>query len=100
MLLEMISVGRSAANFSFKHLRLTVPERGNQVLSKSKKSSSGRKRRLPAPSYGFDINFYRNPACGQFAIAAPDPFDGRTRTTSSPRRRRPTSMMSSRGLAA
>ena len=50
--------------------------RGNQVQRKSKKSSIGRKRRLPPPSHGFDINFCRNPACGQFAIA-PDPFDGR-----------------------
>lgn len=48
----------------------------------SKKSSSaGPVRRLPPPSFGFDINFCRNPACGQFAIP-PDPYDGRGRSRS------------------
>ena len=45
----------------------------------SKKSSVGQKRRLPPPSFGIDLNFCRNPACGQFAIR-PDPFDGRGRS--------------------
>lgn len=49
------------------------------MQGKSKKSSIGRRRRLPPPSHGFDINFCRNPTCGQFAIT-PDPFDGRGRS--------------------
>lgn len=45
----------------------------------SKKSSVGRRRRLPPPSFGLDINFCRNASCSQFAVA-PDPFDGRGRS--------------------
>ena len=45
----------------------------------SRKSSVGRRRRLPPPSLGIDINFCRNASCSQFAVA-PDPFDGRGRS--------------------
>ena len=39
-------------------------------------SSPKRKRRLPASSWGVDVNFCRNPQCDLFAVP-PDPLDNR-----------------------
>ncbi|ULB09152.1 hypothetical protein ORIO_04330 [Cereibacter azotoformans] len=42
----------------------------------TKISSPARRRRLPFPSFGIDINFCRNPQCPLFAVP-PDPYDNR-----------------------
>lgn len=46
----------------------------------SKKSSSERRRRLPKPSHGIDVNFCRNPQC-DFFMEPPDPYDNRGRNS-------------------
>lgn len=46
------------------------------MKSVSQKSAKARKRRLPLPFFGVDVNFCRNAQCAQFGIF-PDPRDGR-----------------------
>jgi len=51
------------------------------VGSITKKSSPARRRRLPMPSFGIDINFCGNLQCDLFA-EPPDPYDNRGKSSS------------------